>query len=650
MADDNLSRVKLSLRHYLIIAIVNLGIASLLCYVVQSLLKITPPFDRLILWAGSILGLLIVTGILYLLAGDVIKSTVQELREDDKNALEQADSLMQANKEKDRLLALETQQRKLAQNINQAALSIGETLELNKVLDIICQEGIRIFEADAAYLWLVDRDDLVGYSVSGESDEEFVGLRYPLADPKLLGAGVIREHQPLIVNNASHSQMVDQKFVHLFNIQSMIGIPLIRDGRPVGALTVLNSKDPHHFHDQDTETAKFFAIFAVIAIGNAQLYEQTWRQVRQQRALNEIDRAISSSVDREVLLDVVLDQTIKQLKVDAASILLMNPVNNTLNYVSGKGFRTYKILHTYLPPEDEYAGRAVRENILVSAADIRDAQPPFERYSILESENFVSYFAAPMISKGKMIGVLEVFHRTKLHATEDWTSFLKTVAGQAMIAIENSALFLDLRKANLDLNKAYDATIAGWASALELRDRETQGHTKRVNRLFEALARSMGIKEDQLVSMRRGALLHDIGKMGIPDSILFKGDQLSEDEKKIMRHHPKYAYDMLLPIEYLRDSLDIPYCHHENWDGSGYPRGLKEQEIPLAARIFSVVDVYDALTTDRPYRKADLPKKALLYIRDQAGTQFDPQVVEAFINMGPDQLKELPMEPPNITP
>ncbi|MCA2002347.1 MAG: HD-GYP domain-containing protein, partial [Chloroflexi bacterium] len=198
------------------------------------------------------------------------------------------------------------------------------------------------------------------------------------------------------------------------------------------------------------------------------------------------------------------------------------------------------------------------------------------------------------------------------------------------IAIDNVHSFEGLQRSIADLTLAYDATIEGWSRAMDLRDRETEGHTQRVTSLSEQLAKMAGMNAEQLVHLRRGALLHDIGKLGVPDLILFKPEGLTEEEWKIMRMHPQYAYDMLYPIEYLRPALDIPYCHHEKWDGSGYPRGLKGEEIPLAARIFAVADVWDALTSDRPYRPAWEKEKALKYVNEEAGKHFDPRIVEFF--------------------
>jgi HD-GYP domain-containing protein (c-di-GMP phosphodiesterase class II) len=237
----------------------------------------------------------------------------------------------------------------------------------------------------------------------------------------------------------------------------------------------------------------------------------------------------------------------------------------------------------------------------------------------------------PLIAKGNIVGVLFLGHRTGLQPDQEWLDFLETLAGQAAMAIDSIKVFEDLQRSNYELALAYNRTIEGWSHALDLRDRETKDHTSRVTETTIMLARMAGMSEMEIMHVKHGALLHDIGKMGIPDSILLKDDMLTNEQCGIMRKHPEYAYEMLFPIEYLRPALDIPYCHHEKWDGTGYPRGLKGEEIPLAARLFAVVDVWDALCSDRPYRKGWSEEKVREYIRLQAGTHFDPQAVDLFL-------------------
>ena len=232
-----------------------------------------------------------------------------------------------------------------------------------------------------------------------------------------------------------------------------------------------------------------------------------------------------------------------------------------------------------------------------------------------------------------MNGVLELFGRSPLPGggEGEWRDFLEVLAGQAAIAIDSAHLFQDLQDTNRRLRAAYGHTIEGWARALTLRDAETWAHTERVTEITLRLARRMGMAEDELVHVRRGALLHDIGKVGVPDAILLKPGPLDEGEWKVMRRHPVLAYQLLAPIDYLQPALHIPYAHHEKWDGSGYPRGLSGREIPLAARLFAVVDVWDALRSDRPYRGAWSAGKTVDHIRAQSGSHFDPEVVQAFL-------------------
>ncbi|WP_229780966.1 HD-GYP domain-containing protein, partial [Deinococcus malanensis] len=210
---------------------------------------------------------------------------------------------------------------------------------------------------------------------------------------------------------------------------------------------------------------------------------------------------------------------------------------------------------------------------------------------------------------------------------------LDLLVGQLAIAVENCNLFEALERQNLALRLAYDETIEGWARALDFRDKETEGHSRRVTERTVELCRALGLPPEDLVDVRRGALLHDIGKMAIPDAILLKAGPLTDEEWVVMRKHPDTAVELLAPIKFLRPALDIPQCHHEKWDGTGYPAGLRGAAIPLTARAFAVVDVFDALTSDRPYRAAWTREQALEHIQAGAGTHFDPQVVTVFLEM-----------------
>jgi PAS domain S-box-containing protein len=364
-----------------------------------------------------------------------------------------------------------------------------------------------------------------------------------------------------------------------------------------------------------------------------QVQEQSRRQLERLSALRTIDMTITASMDLRLTLHTLLDQAIHQLRADAADILRLNPQTQMLNYAAGRGFRSTAALPTPLRLGEGIAGRAALDRRIICVPDlaqnsVHPALPPCR-----VGENFVSYVALPLIARGLVKGILEIYHRRQFNPDREWLDFLDAVASQAAIAIDNATLFKDLQRSSAELGVAYDSTLEGWSHALDLRDRETVGHSQRVTDVTLRLARTLNLSEAELIHIRRGALLHDIGKMGVPDSILHKPGPLTEEEWEIMKRHPVYAYKMLWPIAYLRPALDIPYCHHEKWDGSGYPRGLKNEEIPLAARLFAVVDVWDALSSDRPYRKAWLPEKVREHIRTLAGTHFEAKVVDLFLDL-----------------
>ncbi len=255
-------------------------------------------------------------------------------------------------------------------------------------------------------------------------------------------------------------------------------------------------------------------------------------------------------------------------------------------------------------------------------------------------EGIPSGAGVPLVAQDQLIGFLWIGRKKEIDESE--LRLLTAVADIAANAMHRATSHEKTQETAAELRVAYDTTLEGWTHALELRDQETEGHARRVVEMTVALSRAMGVGEAELEHVRRGALLHDIGKMGIPDSVLLKPGTLDEREWEIMRRHPEYAYNLLEPIEYLRPVLDIPYCHHEKWDGSGYPRGFKGEEIPLVARIFAVVDVWDALRSDRPYRKAWDSERSYKHVQGLAGKHFDPEVVSVFLKMVDRDFHEAP--------
>jgi PAS domain S-box-containing protein len=358
---------------------------------------------------------------------------------------------------------------------------------------------------------------------------------------------------------------------------------------------------------------------------------QVSRQLRRLRSLRKIDQAIAGSPDLRVVMDVFLDQVTSQLRVDAAAVFLCDGTG-TLAHLADRGFDTDSIRATIALTNKGTTAKCVQERTLIHIPDLA-ASSEFQRNSMAAAEGFVFYCGAPLLAKGKVTGVLEVYHREPFEIDEEWVAFLEMLAGQGAIGVESTRLFERLERSHTELQTAYDATLEGWVAALDLRDHETEGHTQRVTSLTVALARMLGFSEEDVQHVRRGALLHDIGKIGVPDKVLLKPGKLTDEELAEMRMHPVYAHEWLSSIAYLRPALDIPYCHHEKFDGSGYPRGLAGAAIPLAARLFAVVDVWDALSHDRVYRKAWPRERVLAHLQEHAGSHFDPMIVNLFLEL-----------------
>ena len=413
-------------------------------------------------------------------------------------------------------------------------------------------------------------------------------------------------------------------------ITSVLAVPIVVPGRALGILCLLNKLGADEFSEDEARVAETIAAQAAVAHENIRLMLETERRLEFVTALRAIDVAITGSLEIRLTLDVVLDQVVTHLRVDGAAVLLYNRGSNMLETAAVRGMRGEAALSRAVRYGEGLAGSAAHERRVTGFSDSAGAR---DDEALLHGERWAAYFAAPLVSKGRSLGVLEVFNRTPLASTLEWKNFFEALAGQAAIALDEAELFNDLQRANADLVAAYDSTLEGWVHALDLRDKETVGHTQRVTEMTVALARLAGFSVDELVNVRRGALLHDIGKMGVPDSILLKPAKLSEGEWKVMRRHPTFAFEWLRKIAYLRPAIDIPYCHHEKWDGSGYPRGLKGESIPLAARLFAVVDIWDALTSDRPYRAKWSPLKVTRYIKSLAGTHLDPNAIDQFFKL-----------------
>lgn len=375
------------------------------------------------------------------------------------------------------------------------------------------------------------------------------------------------------------------------------------------------------------------------------------RQLQHLRSLRNIDLTILGVTDLRLALELVSREVCSSLEVDMAAVVLCDAVSLTLEGFAAWGNRTPVLERIRGRLGEGFLGRGIMARQTLGFGDLAREAPPDLPEEVLE-EGIRAFFLVPLAAKGRQLGALCVAHRRPLAPAPEWIERLETLAGQTSIAIDNAQLFDGLQRSNTELVLAYDATIEGWSRAMDLRDHETEGHTQRVTDLTLRLARAAGMSDAELVHIKRGALLHDMGKLGVPDAILLKPGKLTDEEWEVMKQHPVFAYEMLSPIAHLRPALDIPYCHHEKWDGTGYPRGLAGEQIPLSARLFAVVDVWDALRSDRPYRPAWTEERTRAYLREQAGTHFDPRAVDLFLRTfaAPSVLEPLRLTPAGNRP
>jgi PAS domain S-box-containing protein len=523
-------------------------------------------------------------------------------------------------------------ERKRREHEMETMISFANSLRAaqNKVemLPIILDQVMDLLKAEGASLAI--RDTVSGRTVIELARGEWASLT---GQSLPTGEGICGH---VISTGQSYSNETTGKEQHFFpsntpeNLHAIAASPLIAQGITIGALLV-GRKTAIAPYEVRLLTA--IGDTAANAIQRADLHEQTLRRLDRLAALHTIDMAITSSLDLRVTLNVLLDQVSSQLGAHASSILLLDPFSQTLEYVAGRGFRSRAIQQTRLKLGEGHAGCAALEHRIVSVADVHDSNDPCVRGQQLTGEVFVSHHAAPLIAKGQVKGVLEIFYRFPFSPDPEWLEFFESLAAQAAIALDNAELFNNLQHSNVQLTMAYDATIQGLSRALDSRDNESEGHSRRVANLAVKIGHIMGMSDDELVHVRRGALLHDIGKIGVPDALLLKPEELSEEERLVIKRHPLIAYEMLSDIPFLRNALDIPFHHHEKWDGTGYPHGLRGEQIPLAARIFAIVDAWDALCSARPHRSALSQEKAREYTQQQSGKHFDPRIVKLFIGL-----------------
>jgi PAS domain S-box-containing protein len=529
-----------------------------------------------------------------------------------------------------RLFEAEQHRRKEADILREATIALTANTTLQQIYQITLDSLAKLIAHDRATLELINRStDESNHTHQVVATRNFqintIGDKYVINYD--MWGGIDRVKRPLIVNNIP----ADERFKQFNGLQgtlSWMGIPLIVNDRLIGYLS-LDSENLEYFNEEHVAIAQTLANQAATAIENARLFESEKKRRRDAEILSQATGALTNSMEINDLFETILDWLNIISPYDSVSITLKR--QDVFEIVASRGLPEHTdFSNVHFPINETWTKIANTHQPL----QIHDAQkdPRFEK--LAGTEYIHGWMGVPMFTQNALIGFINLDSNTPgAFDDNEQAAAVQIFANQAATAIDKTRLLENLQLSNQELYLAYDITLEGWGKALELRDKETQGHTQRVTDLTLKLAQQMNISESELIHIRRGVLMHDIGKMGIPDSILHKKGPLTESEREEMRKHTQYAYDLINPITYLRSAIDIAYNHHEWWDGNGYPRKLKGEEIPLSARIFAIIDVWDALLSDRPYRKAWPRKKVIQYIQDLSGKQFDPNVVAEFFKM-----------------
>ena len=528
---------------------------------------------------------------------------------------------------------LEKDNRILAEALAKNAVTLNSSLQSDKILDAIIENLGAVIPYDTASVMLLKNDMAKIVRSKGLKErglDEWVQSKtfyfndYPnLENVYKTGNYLITSD---VVKNPNWRLNSEMDWV-----QSAINAPLKEGEKVIGFLNV-DSATRSFYTASHAQHLLLFTEQIATALKNARLYEETQKRINRMQAMTQIDQAINSSLDLNISLEIILMQAKEQLRADAADILLVDEINQSLVFSKARGFKTEVINKTNLRLGTGLPSAAVMERTVVQIPELLSVEESYFKNTLIEQEGFRSYYCAPLVTKGQLKGVIEVYFKQPFQADQDWLEFLGTLAQQSAIAINNAELLNSLQAGQFELVNAYENALQGWVQTYE-RQLGGEDELKRLTDFSMQLAEKMGMNRSDLANFKRGVLLHDIGMTSIPAAIINKTEKISEAERQTIQSHPITARSILSKSKYMANNKDIPCHHHERWDGSGYPQELMGEMVPLAARIFAVADVWIALTSDRPYRKAWSRAKAGNHIRAQSGKHFDPQVVEAFLKL-----------------
>jgi len=502
------------------------------------------------------------------------------------------------------------------------ATLFDSTLKENSIYENLVEAVSRTMVADAVAVFAFESDrEYLHVVASYNMSESEASIRIP-SDYGLVGA-VISEGEPLMVEDTDLEPRYRQ-LLETRRLRSAIYAPMKWRDEIYGVVTV-GCVQRAAYNPYDLNLLNALAIQAAVAIHNARLYSDLEDRIGELHAIFEIDKAITSAVDLDQVLQQIVQMSIGLFDAKVSSLMLLDEESQELVMAASHGLSEEYVNKGNIKVGESIAGRVVKEGRPIAVKDITtDPRHIYSDYA--RREGLSSLLSVPLSLKDKVIGVLNIYTDEPHDFTAHEINLFTSLASQAAIAIENARLFESLEEIYLDV-------ITALASAIDARDSYTHGHSHRVTEYAVLIAEELGLPPEEVDIIRNASILHDVGKIGIKEEILKKPGKLTEEETREMQYHPFIGTRILQSVKLLEPVLPLVYHHQEKYDGSGYPEGLKGEEIPLGARIIAVCDAFEAMTSDRPYRKALPVEKALEELRNESGRQFDPQVVEVFFRL-----------------
>jgi HD-GYP domain-containing protein (c-di-GMP phosphodiesterase class II) len=531
-------------------------------------------------------------------------------------------------KENDELLKKEAElnnlrlRLKVLERVTEVASRIED---FKKVLSQLLDLAVEITSTEAGSILLRRGDYIVVEAAEGPKANLLTDLKLPLGTG--IAGWVAKTGVPLLSNDVKKDERWDSRIAEAiqYETRNILCLPIKAGSDVIGVLELINKRNEKDFVQDDLDISLLFTSFLAQTIEISRLLHEMDDRIKELSVLTDTSTLISSTLDLEKLLNVIMNRLKEVMHAEASSIFQIDEETNELYFLVATGEKGEEAKEIRVPWGKGIVGWTAEKGEILNVPDVTKDKRFFTGVDKKTKFQTRSILAIPLKIKGKVIGVAEVLNKIGDEPFDERDEkVFEAISKQASVAIDNARLYTDL-------SDLFKSSIRALVNAVEAKDKYTRGHTERVTEYSVLIAGELGLPQEEIQRIELSGLLHDIGKIGIPDNILLKPGKLTDEEFEVVKQHPKRGVQMLQPIKQLSTVLDGILYHHEKLDGSGYPEGLMGNGIPMVARIITIGDAYDAMTTDRPYRNALPKEEAIRRLRQDSNTQFDPELVEVFI-------------------